>query len=106
MIKGDEIDSGRVVSGGAYHNCARDAPSCEQCKHIMQFGKRKYCAYVPPRCTLRECVKGVAQRCIWCKHYHKNLTSEVCAACLASDNLCNFVVQDIVKETYETLYGA
>ena len=94
---------------GKYHNCPSypDHP-CDGCRYVDVWGEREFCTYVPPRCSLHECIKdqGVSpgKRCIVCVHYHKSLKSDTCSECMQTLSLINFKMQkDLPKEIYKMM---
>lgn len=80
------------------------ATECEKCKYVVTFGTVKYCGFTPPRCTLHEVIKGAydasnsTRRCILCVNYHRNLSSNICSDCLATEHLDKFMVQPDIAE--------
>lgn len=69
------------------------------------ISKQRLNVETPARCTQHQCVKGQAVnpannkiRCIFCKNYTLSLSSMTCSNCLSTEELCNFVVDKLVKE--------
>ena len=69
---------------------------CQKCKHIVVFGKIKYCGYCPAHCCLHQIIKesydpeNMKRRCILCENYTLSLSSKKCCECLSTVHLDNF----------------
>ena len=69
---------------------------CQKCKHIVVFGKIKYCGYCPTHCCLHQIIKEsydpeyMKRRCILCENYTLTLSSKKCCECLSTVHLDNF----------------
>lgn len=61
----------------------------DECRFVVQIGKRRYCGWCPPRCTLWEVIRDQAH-CLFCKHYTKKLSSAVCGPCLSAETRINY----------------
>lgn len=91
---------------------ARDGEvACEECKHLVVFGKVSYCGYVPQRLTLRDVIKmeardedNEAKLCCFCAHNHNKLDSQTCLECLGTEHLDNFKAHKGVPEWWIRRY--
>lgn len=72
--------------------------------------KKRLDVEVPGRCDMHQCVKAAydeafyPRRCICCAHYHKDVTSETCFACLATEHLDNFKTDPLLESESWYLY--